>query len=309
MRVAVLIPCYNEAQTIAKVVGDFRRALPEAIVYVYDNNSTDGTADIAKEAGAIVAREPRQGKGNVVRAMFRKIEADCYLLVDGDDTYPAEDARQLIDSVLHDGADMAIGDRLSSTYHKENKRRFHSRGNKSVRGIVNLLFKAGIKDILTGYRAFSRVFVKTFPVLSKGFEIEPEMTTHALDKQLTITQIPVRYRDRPAGSQSKLRTVRDGFRVISTIFALFKDYRPLAFFGLFSLLFFGGSVGLFIPVFIDYLETGLVPRMPTLVVSGIMVLASLLSLSCGLILDTLLKQHRQMFELEIVRYYAHEDRK
>ena len=255
-KIAVLIPCYNESKTIAKVVSDYKAALPEADIYVYDNNSTDGTDELARQAGAIVRYEYRQGKGNVIRSMFRQIDADCYLMIDGDDTYPAENARQMCDLVLKKGVDMVVGDRLSSTYFQENKRPFHNIGNKLVRKGVNLIFESNVTDIMTGYRAFSKLFVKHFPVLSKGFEIETEMTIHALDKNFLIKQIPVTYRDRPAGSVSKLNTYTDGFKVIMTIFKLFRDYKPFLFFSLLSILLFFIALGLFLPVFIEYLKLG-----------------------------------------------------
>ena len=241
-KIAVLIPCYNEALTIGKVVADYRAALPEADIYVYDNNSTDGTDKVAREAGAIVRYEYRQGKGNVIRSMFRQIEADCYLMIDGDDTYPAENARQMCDIVLNKGVDMVVGDRLSATYFKENKRPFHNAGNKGVRFLINRFFGSNIKDIMTGYRAFSRDFVKNFPILSKGFEIETEMTIHALDKNFLIEEIPVEYRDRPAGSVSKLNTVSDGIKVIMTIFRLYAEYKPFRFFTLISAVL--GALGI-----------------------------------------------------------------
>ena len=296
-KIAVLIPCYNEAATIEKVVRDFRAALPEATVYVYDNNSTDGSGDLARAAGAVVRRERRQGKGNVIRTMFRDIEAECYLMADGDDTYPAEQARQLTDAVLLEGADMAVGDRLSSTYFTQNKRPFHNSGNVLVRGLVNRFFRGHIVDIMTGYRAFSRLFVKSFPVLSKGFEIETEMSIHALDKNLRLVSVPVDYRDRPAGSQSKLNTYSDGAKVLMTIFRLVKDYKPLAFFSVVSLVLMAAAAVLFLPVFLEYLDTGLVERFPTLIVAGFLAVGGLLTFCCGLILDTVIKKERQNFEL------------
>ena len=298
-KIAVLIPCYNEAATIDKVVRDFRAALPEAVVYVYDNNSTDGTGDIARAAGAVVRRERRQGKGNVIRTMFRDVEARCYLMVDGDDTYPAEQARQLTDAVLLEGADMAVGDRLSSTYFTENKRPFHNSGNVLVRGLVNRFFRGHIVDIMTGYRAFSRLFVKSFPVLSKGFEIETEMSIHALDKNLRLVSVPVDYRDRPAGSQSKLNTYSDGFRVLMTIARLFRVYCPLRFFGLLALLLAAVSAILFLPILLTYLDTGLVPRFPTLIVSGFTMVAALQSLFSGLLLDNMRQKDCRDFEFKL----------
>lgn len=297
--VAILIPCYNESQTIAKVISDYRAALPEADIYVYDNNSTDGTDEIARAAGAIVRYEHRQGKGNVIRTMFREIEADCYLMIDGDDTYPAENAREMVDKVLTDGYDMVIGDRLSSTYFSENKRPFHNTGNVLVRKLVNWFFHGGVTDIMTGYRAFSRLFVKTFPVLSTGFEIETEMTIHALDKNFALISIPVGYRDRPEGSTSKLNTFSDGFRVLKTIAHLFKDYKPMLFFGMLAAILGAIAVIAVVPVLVEYSHTGLVPRMPTFVTACFLAVFALLSLSCGLILDTQGKQARQNFELQM----------
>lgn len=296
-KIAVLIPCYNESQTVAKVVSDFRAALPEADIYVFDNNSTDKTDEIAREAGAIVRYEYRQGKGNVIRSMFRTVEADCYLMIDGDDTYPAEHAREMCDLVLEKGVDMVIGDRLSSTYFQENKRPFHNAGNRGVRFLINRIFKSHIKDIMTGYRAFSRDFVKNFPVLSRGFEIETEMTIHALDKNFYIREIPVNYRDRPDGSVSKLNTVRDGMRVIGTIFRLFCEYKPLKFFSVLGLLLTLLGGGFMIPVLVDYFRIGLVPRFPTLFVCvGCFIIAALLY-ACGIILHVVAKKHKMLFEL------------
>lgn len=299
MTIAVLIPCYNEAKTIAKVVRDYRAALPEADIYVYDNNSTDHTDDIAREAGAIVRYEYRQGKGNVIRSMFREIDADCYLMIDGDDTYPAENAREMVNLVLEHKVDMVVGDRLSATYYTENKRPFHNMGNWLVKGLVNTIFKGSVSDIMTGYRAFSYQFVKSFPVLSKGFEIETEMTIHALDKNLSVQSVQVEYRDRPADSPSKLNTYSDGMKVLRTIGRLYKEYRPMSFFGLLAALMALVSVILFIPIFAEYLHTGLVPRFPTLIVCGVMGTMALLLWVCGLILDTVAKKHRQLFEINL----------
>ena len=299
-KIAVLIPCYNESKTIEKVIKDYKKALPEADIYVYDNNSSDGTDKIAKKAGAIVKYEHRQGKGNVIRTMFKEIDADCYLMIDGDDTYPAENAREMCDYVLNDNVDMVIGDRLSSTYFEENKRPFHNTGNKLVRGLINSLFKSNVRDIMTGYRAFSYDFVKTFPVLSKGFEIETEMTIHALDKNMQLKEIPIEYRDRPEGSVSKLNTFSDGFKVLKTIGRLFKEYKPTIFFGLIGLLFLLISLGFGIPVFVDYFKTGLVERFPTLIFSGFMLMISILSFVCGIILEVVVKKHRQLFELILI---------
>jgi len=300
-KIAILIPCYNESQTIGKVVRDYRMALPDATIYVYDNNSTDGTDEIARAAGAIVRYEYRQGKGNVIRTMFRDIDADCYLMIDGDDTYPAENAREMCDLILNGAADMVIGDRLSSTYFTENKRPFHNVGNVMVRKFINMFWrpKNPILDVMTGYRAFSPLFVKSFPVLSKGFEIETEMTIHALDKNFLLKSVPVNYRDRPSGSESKLNTYVDGAKVIMTIFNLYRDYKPLQFFGVIALILALVALILFLPVFFQYLETSLVPRFPTLIVSGFLMLASLLSFTCGLILDTIAKNNRKTFELHM----------
>lgn len=296
-KIAVLIPCYNESKTIAKVVADFKSELPEAEIYVYDNNSLDGTDEIARKAGAIVRYEYRQGKGNVIRSMFRDIDADCYLMTDGDDTYPVESAKALCNCVLQGGVDMAIGDRLSATYFEENKRPFHNLGNTLVRALINFIFKANVKDIMTGYRAFSKPFVKHFPVLSKGFEIETEMTIHALDKNFYLKEIPVQYRDRPDGSESKLNTYSDGFKVLMTIARLFRDYKPFIFFSIVTLLFLLVALGLFIPVLIDYIQTGLVPRFPTLIISGLLALLGFMFFFCGIVLEVIAKKHRQLFEI------------
>ena len=300
-KVVVLIPCYNESKTIEKVVKDYKKELPEADIYVYDNNSKDDTDIIAKKAGAIVRYEHRQGKGNVIRTMFKEIDADCYLMIDGDDTYPAESAREMVNYILKDKVDMVIGDRLSSTYFEENKRPFHNFGNKLVRGLINTLFKSEVRDIMTGYRAFSYDFVKTFPVLSKGFEIETEMTIHALDKNFSLKEIPIEYRDRPAGSESKLNTFSDGFKVLKTIGRLFKEYKPTIFFGLMGLFFLIISLCFGIPVFIEYFKTHLVARFPTLIFSGFMLMISILSFVCGIILEVVVKKHRQLFELLLIR--------
>lgn len=296
-KIAVLIPCYNEAQTIEKVIKDYKQVLPDATIYVYDNNSRDETASIAQKAGAVVRHEYRQGKGNVIRTMFREIDADCYLMIDGDDTYPAENAKEMCELVLSGKADMVIGDRLSSTYFTENKRPFHNFGNRIVRFSINKLFHNEIKDIMTGYRAFSYEFVKGFPVLSKGFEIETEMTIHAVDKNFKLVEIPVNYRDRPAGSVSKLNTYRDGFKVLKTIATLFKEYKPGMFFGLIAALFLLVSLILGVPVFLEYFETGLVPRFPSLIVAGISLVIALLLWISGVILSVIVKKHRQLYEL------------
>lgn len=306
-KIAVLIPCYNESKTIKKVVEDYKKALPEADIYVYDNNSNDHTDEIARKAGAIVKYEYRQGKGNVIRSMFKDIDADCYLMIDGDDTYPAENAREMCDLILEKKADMVIGDRLSSTYFTENKRPFHNFGNRLVRGLINFLFESDVRDIMTGYRAFSYEFVKTFPVLSKGFEIETEMTIHALDKNFLLKEVKVGYRDRPAGSVSKLNTYRDGFRVLKTIGRLFKEYKPTIFFSIISLLFLIISFVFGIPVFAEYFKTGLVPRYPTLIFSGFMLMIAIILFACGLILEVVVKKHRQLFELMLINTKKNEE--
>lgn len=303
-RVAVLVPCRNEEKTVAKVVEDFRRALPGATVYVYDNNSTDATSERAAAAGAVVRKESRPGKGNVLRTMFREIEADCYVLTDGDDTYPAEAAPEMVRLVLEERADMVVGDRLSSTYAAENKRRFHGFGNDLVRRLVNGVFHGNVTDIMTGYRAFGRAFAKTFPVLSRGFEIETEMTIHALDKNMLVRSVPVAYRDRPAGSSSKLRTLPDGLRVLWTIVRLFKNYRPLFFFSLLGALFFAAAAALAVPVLAEYARTGLVPHFPKLISSGVFLTLSMLFWITGLMLDTLNQKHRQLFELHLNAVHA-----
>jgi len=300
-KIAVLIPCYNERQTIGKVVSDWKAALPEAVIYVYDNNSTDGTAEIARNAGAVVRPEYQQGKGNVIRRMFREIDAQVYLMVDGDDTYPADKAREMADLVLNKQSDMVIGDRLSSTYFTENKRRFHNFGNTLVRFSINTLFKANIRDIMTGCRAFSYEFVKTFPVLSAGFEIETEMTIHALDKNMKIDHVVIDYRDRPAGSVSKLNTFSDGLKVLRTISRLHRNYKPASFFGIFAAILTLLSVGFFIPVLITYIRTGLVPNFPTLIVCGFAAIAALLSLFTGLQLQNAVQKNKQDFELQRIQ--------
>lgn len=300
-RIAVLIPCYNEAQTIEKVVRDFRAALPEAVIYVYDNNSSDGTSALAAEAGAVVRHEYMQGKGNVMRRMFREIDAECYLITDGDDTYPAEHAREMCDRVLFHQADMVVGDRLSSTYYEENKRPFHNFGNALVKNALRFLFGSEIRDIMTGYRAFSYSFVKSYPVLSKGFEIETEMSIHAIDKNMQVENVVIQYRDRPAGSVSKLNTYKDGFKVLRTILRLYKNYRPFAYFGMLAALLAVISAVFFIPVFADFLKTGQVDKFPTLIVCGFVMLAALLAFFAGLILQSLRQKDRQDFERELVR--------
>ena len=298
-KIAVLIPCYNESVTIRKVIEDYRSALPEATIYVYDNNSTDDTAKIAKEAGAIVRYEHQQGKGNVIRRMFREVDAQCYLMIDGDDTYPAENAREMVDCVLNEKADMVVGDRLSSTYFNENKRPFHNFGNSIVRKSINVLFKSDIKDIMTGYRAFSYEFVKTFAVLSKGFEIETEMTIHAIDKNMFVKNVVVDYRDRPDGSESKLNTYSEGIKVIFMIMRLYRTYKPFGFFGTIALILAIISGVLFIPVFMTYLHTGLVPNFPTLIVSGFVAITAIISFFSGLILQTMTQKNKQDFESQL----------
>lgn len=299
--IAVLIPCYNEAQTIKKVVEDAKRVLPEAVVYVYDNNSSDGTAEIAAEAGAVVRYERRQGKGNVIRSMFRDIDADCYIMVDGDDTYPMEQAREMADAVLHRNVDMVIGDRLSSTYFTENKRPFHNMGNSLVRGAINRLFRSDVKDIMTGFRAFSYSFVKTFPVLSKGFEIETEMTVHAVYNNMHLENIVIDYRDRPEGSVSKLNTYMDGMKVIGTIIKLYKNYKPFGFFSLLAALLTILAVAMFVPVFVDFLHTGMVDRFPTLIVCGFVELAAVQAFFVGMILSDITLKNRRDFELALMQ--------
>ena len=297
-KIAVLIPCYNEALTVAKVVADWKAALPEATIYVYDNNSTDNTAELARAAGAVVRHEYQQGKGNVIRRMFREVDAQVYLMVDGDDTYPADCAREMADLVLYRQADMVVGDRLSSTYFTENKRPFHNFGNSVVRLSINTLFHSDIRDIMTGCRAFSFDFVKTLPVLSAGFEIETEMTIHALDKNMKIDHVVIPYRDRPEGSQSKLNTVKDGVKVLKTILALHKNYKPYSFFGIISVMLTVLAAVFFLPILVTYLRTGLVPNFPTLIVCGFTVIAALLSLFSGLQLQNAVQKNKQDFELE-----------
>lgn len=297
--VAVLIPCYNESKTIEKVVTDFRRVLPQATIYVYDNNSSDGTAEIAERAGAIVRRERMQGKGNVIRRMFREIDADCYVMTDGDDTYPAENAPELVRLVLEEQADMVVGDRLSSTYFTENKRPFHSFGNGLVRGSINRLFGSDIKDIMTGYRAFSYAFVKTYPVLSKGFEIETDMSIHAITRNMLVRNVIIDYRDRPEGSVSKLNTYSDGAKVLLTIAKLYKNYKPFSFFGLISMVLMILALAFFTPVLLEYFATGLVPRFPTLIVCVMAMLASLQLFVAGVILSTLQEKDKRDFEYKL----------
>ena len=296
-RIAVLIPCYNEERTIGKVVADARAALPDAVIYVYNNNSTDRTAEIAEAAGAVVRNEFLQGKGNVIRRMFREVDAECYIVVDGDDTYPMEAAPEMAGLVLDHNADMVVGDRLSSTYFTENKRPFHNAGNTVVRASINHLFGCDVKDVMTGYRALSYDFVKTFPVLSRGFEIETEMTVHAVYNNMQIENVVVDYRDRPEGSVSKLDTVPDGIRVLRTILGLYRNYRPMAFFGWLAAILAVLGVAFLVPVLVEYARTGLVERFPTLIVCCFVLLAALLSLFCGLILSNIERQNRRDFEL------------
>lgn len=297
-KIAVLIPCYNESKTVAKVIRDMRKALPEAVIYVYDNNSTDGTDEIARKEGAIVRYEHQQGKGNVIRSMFRDIDAQCYLMVDGDDTYPAEFAAEMCSKVLENGTDMVVGDRLSSTYFTENKRPFHNFGNSIVRGSINRLFKSNIKDIMTGYRAMSYRFVKTFPVLSRNFEIETEMTIHAIDKNMQVENVIIEYRDRPEGSESKLNTYSDGFKVLKTIMRMFKNYKPMEFFSVIAAVLFVIGMAFFIPVLVHFLEVGTVEKIPTLIVSGFVIMTSIVCWFSGIILSTLVNQHKQDFEYQ-----------
>lgn len=298
-KIAVLIPCYNEEQTITKVVGDVKEALPEAVIYVYNNNSTDRTAELAREAGAIVRDEYKQGKGNVIRRMFREIDAECYLMIDGDDTYPLDCAREMVDKILCHNADMVVGDRLSSTYFTENKRPFHNFGNSLMRAGINSLFRSDIKDIMTGYRAFSYEFVKTFPVFSKGFEIETEMTIHAVNYNMQVDNVVVEYRDRPEGSVSKLNTYSDGMRVICKMLQLYKNYKPLRFFGALCFVLVLIAAIMLIPILTVYLETGLVPRFPTLIVCGFMVLAGIQSFFSGMILEVMAAKDRKDFEYRL----------
>ncbi len=307
-KIAVLIPCFNEAKTIAKVVTDFKRVLPGAVIYVYDNNSTDGTAKIAEAAGAVVRYEYQQGKGNVIRRMFREIDAECYIMIDGDDTYPAEAAPEMVEKVLERKVDMVVGDRLSSTYFEENKRPFHNFGNDLVRKSINFLFKNDIKDIMTGYRAFSYEFVKTFPVLSKGFEIETEMSIHSVDKNMLVENVVIEYRDRPEGSESKLNTVSDGIKVLKTIFRLFAVYKPLVFYGIIAAVLAVLSIVFFIPVLVEYARTGLVPKFPTLIVCGFGIVAAIQALFAGITLQTLRQKEKHDFEMRLQQVDYHKKR-
>jgi glycosyltransferase involved in cell wall biosynthesis len=310
MKVAVLIPCYNEELTIGKVVDDFKRELPYADIYVYDNNSKDRTSEIAAQHGAIVRKETRQGKGNVVRSMFRDIDADIYVMVDGDDTYPAEFVHQLIEPIKNGEANMVIGDRLSNgTYFQENKRPFHNFGNNLVKNLINFLYKSDIKDIMTGYRAFDKFFVKTMPVMSPGFEIETEMSIHALDKKFLIKEVPIDYRDRPEGSESKLNTFSDGWKVLKMIFTLFKEYKPFLFFSLWSLLFFILGLAVGIPVIAEFVQTQFITRVPSAILAVGLMIFSMLSFACGLILDTVAASQRKHYELELNRIHDEMRRK
>lgn len=304
-KTAVLIPCYNEEKTIEKVVRDFKKVLPEAVIYVYDNNSSDRTVELAEAAGAVVRHEYQQGKGNVIRRMFREIDAQVYVMTDGDDTYPAEYAREMVDRVLEHQADMVVGDRLSSTYFTENKRPFHNFGNSLVRGTINRLFHTEIKDIMTGYRAFSYQFVKTFPVLSKGFEIETEMTIHAADKNMQVDNVVIEYRDRPEGSESKLNTYSDGAKVLMSISRLYRNYKPMNFFGILALALTVVSTIFFLPVLLEYIRTGLVPKFPTLIVCGFALMAAIQSVFAGLILAAGAQRNRQEFEMNLIRVDMH----
>lgn len=305
-KVAVLIPCYNEAVTIGKVVDDFKRVLPDADIYVYDNNSKDNTAAIAEDHGAIVRIEPRQGKGNVVRQMFREIDADYYIMVDGDDTYPAEAAPRLLEPLMNDTADMTVGDRLSNgTYGEENDRAFHGFGNNLVRWLIKVIYGYAFDDVMTGYRAFNRIFVKTMPVLSEGFQIETELSIHAVDKRFRITDVPIDYRDRPEGSYSKLSTFGDGAKVLRAIASLFKDHKPMAFFGWLALILIVLGLIAGIPVIAEYFQTGLVPRFPTAILAIALVICGALSFTAGIILDTVAKTGRKQWEL--FTYQAYEE--
>ena len=304
-KIAVLIPCYNEEKTVEKVVRDFKAVLPEAVIYVYDNNSSDRTVELAEKAGAVVRHEYMQGKGNVIRRMFREIDAEVYVMTDGDDTYPAEFAREMVDKVLEHQADMVVGDRLSSTYFTENKRPFHNFGNSLVRGTINRLFHTEIKDIMTGYRAFSYQFVKTFPVLSKGFEIETEMTIHAADKNMQVDNVIIEYRDRPEGSESKLNTYSDGAKVLMSIAKLYRNYKPMNFFGLLALVLTVMSIGFFIPVLMEYIATGLVPKFPTLIACGFAMMAAIQSVFAGLVLSAGAQRSRQEVEMDLIKVDMH----
>ena len=306
-KIAVLIPCYNEEKTIGKVVRDAKAALPEATIYVYNNNSKDRTAEIAAEAGAVVRNEYMQGKGNVIRRMFREIDALVYVMVDGDDTYPMESAPEMVDLVLNHNSDMVVGDRLSSTYYQENKRPFHNFGNNLVRGSINKLFGCNIRDIMTGFRAFSYEFVKTFPVLSKGFEIETEMTIHAVYNNMQIDNVVIDYRDRPEGSVSKLNTYADGFKVLKTIAKLYRSHKPFGFFMILALILAAFSIGFFIPILTEYWATHLVPKIPTLIVCCFVMVAAVMSVFAGTILSTLALNDRRQFEMQLNMLHRHKE--
>ncbi|WP_147534136.1 glycosyltransferase family 2 protein [Bacillus marasmi] len=302
MEIAILIPCYNEEQTIGKVIDDFRKELPHSKIYIYDNNSSDKTYEVAKLHGAIVKKEIMQGKGNVVRSMFRDIDADIYVMVDGDDTYPAEFVHDLMKPVITQEANMVIGDRLSNgTYFNENKRLFHNTGNNLVKGLINLLYKSQIKDIMTGYRAFDRLFVKSMPVMSPGFEIETEMSLHALDKRFKIKEVPIDYRDRPEGSESKLNTFSDGFRVLNMIFTLFKEFKPFQFFSIWAVVFFMLGLAVGIPVIYEFFKTDYITKVPSAILAVGLIILAVLSFACGLILDTISSQNKKQYELELNR--------
>lgn len=300
MKTAIIIPCYNEAKTIEKVIKDFKKTLPHADIYVYDNNSTDSTDKIAKEAGAIVKYEHKQGKGNVVRSMFREIKADCYIMVDGDDTYPAELSKEFERIILNGEADMVIGDRLSSTYFEENDRLFHNTGNRVVRKSINLFFKSDLNDIMTGMRAFSYNFVKSFPISSKEFEIETEMSVFALINNFKVKEIPVEYRDRIEGSESKLNTYRDGYKVIRMIFTLVRDERPLFFFSTLALILLIIAGIYFFPILFKYFSTGYVLKIPTLIMIATVVIVATIVFFTGVILYVLKKQHRDNLEHHLI---------
>ncbi|MGP4059107.1 glycosyltransferase family 2 protein [Halobacillus sp. H74] len=300
MRIAVLLPCYNEEQTIGEVIEDFRKELPEADIYVYDNNSKDRTSEVAAEHGAIVKKEMRQGKGHVVRSMFRDIDADYYVMADGDRTYPAKFVHQLLEPLRRQEANIVIGDRLSNgTYVEENKRKFHNLGNNLVRGLINFLYKSDLKDIMTGYRAFDRLFVKSMPVMSPGFEIETEMTIHTLDKRFSIKEIPIDYQDRPEGSESKLNTFSDGYKVLNKIFTLFKEYKPMLFFSFWSIILLVLGLAAGIPVLVEFANTGFITKVPSAILAVGLVILSVLSFGCGLILDTVAANFKKQFEWEL----------
>lgn len=299
-KIAVLIPCYNEEKTITKVINDAKAALPEAVIYVYNNNSKDKTAELAEQAGAIVRNEYKQGKGNVIRRMFREIEAECYLMIDGDDTYPLDCAREMVNLVLEKNSDMVVGDRLSSTYFIENKRPFHNFGNSLMRGCINTLFKTSIKDIMTGYRAFSYEFVKTFPIFSKGFEIETEMTIHAVNYNMQVDNVIVEYRDRPEGSVSKLNTYSDGIKVIFKMLTLYRNYKPMQFFGIIGILMMLISIGFMIPIIIEFVNSGLVPKFPTLIACGFVGLSGIISIFSGMVLNVIGGKDKRDFEFRLM---------